>query len=223
MVDQQQQAFVLAHLQQAFPAPHHYGVIQRHSLEIDQFMDSLFPELYSPSSPNRSISMDYSEAHSTVGWVFQLEQPIFLTTSVQDEIATSFCALNNSLKVTGEAKRKALELLTYFNLMYVAERNPFILSQGETKIVWLICQWIKASSYLVISNLQADLSVQHQQTLWSFLMNSQTYAKSFKIKQPQLIVGFNKLPKWIHPNSVDSDWQFINQWHPKCTLNGNNP
>ncbi|MBN2414346.1 hypothetical protein JXO52_00815 [bacterium] len=159
-------------LRDLFPDGSGYVLEQREPDEIDRCCRL---HLYEPS---RSAARhrqwapeagDVSILGSRIGWVPESLPPVFFTETVEMEVAV-YCAAAAARAGAGEQERiRAGMLLARMGLAHLAERQPYALSDGETKLIWFLCQLAKQPEYLIAGNPARGLSEASLQRLIGFL------------------------------------------------------
>jgi len=175
-----------------FPAGRNYLVP-----DIDGAIDRLMiKELFSGTEKSRRHNLWGSEAGrvtasgAQIGWVPESMPVIFFTDSVKQEIANGFAAARGRSRPTDNDLQNSISLLKAVRLPNLAEQMPFLLSDGEMKIVWLLCQLAKGPKYLIAQNLPAGLSNQRLEILSEFLKKIKHILKPCGYEPPVIILGF---------------------------------
>ncbi|MBD3289267.1 hypothetical protein GF337_10720 [candidate division KSB1 bacterium] len=176
----------------AFPRGYNYLLHQNSSQEINDYIDN---EIYKPLLVGHKktlwgeFSKQLPRIGRTIGWVPENIPLIFFNQTVLAEIADSAAIARGHFQSTEDDFQIAYELLDKFEMLHFASRNPFFLSEGETKIVWLITQWAKQPEYLVIGNLKASLSKRRYEQILQYLNDSDSISKDLGFKGPTFILG----------------------------------
>ncbi len=126
---------------------------------------------------NRKARRELDVLNRKIGWVPDSLPRIFLADTVELEIAEALAARDNLLFAEKQHCDEALALLTEFQVLPLAGKNPFYLSAGESKLIWLLTQLAKQPEYLIIGNLSLNLS---------------------RSRIEQLLEYFEKLPTNVH-------------------------
>ena len=199
-----------------FPASSHYIVKQNSADEINSFfLQVLFQNTQSTHKKDiwGKVSQQIPDLGKMFGWVADHFPLLFLSESVVLEIAESICCRNNRLIADKNELEIARYLLNKMGILHLADRNPFFLSEGETKIVWLLCQWAKSPEYLIIGNLQNGLSNNKIDRIVDFLLSSNKIAMETNVINPTIILGcFNERNKCYQKIMSNSDWKFVKSW-----------
>jgi energy-coupling factor transporter ATP-binding protein EcfA2 len=205
-------------LGQNFPVGKNYLVCQSHKEQINSF---LMERLVVPFQTGRKhnlwgeVAKKLPQIGQKLGWVPNKVPAIFLTETVEDEIADAMAAASNCLQPVQEHIEKARELLNRFNLLNLAHRNPSFLSEGETKIVWLLTQWVKRPIYFIIGYLPSGLSRQRIKNVIDFL-NDETKNSD---NTPVIILGYQPdQTDWCTNLFSNEEWQIIPNWHEQTNL-----
>ncbi|MDZ7264396.1 MAG: hypothetical protein ONB16_07415 [candidate division KSB1 bacterium] len=192
-----------------FPATHHYLICQA---DAEQINLHLMQKLVQPFHKGRKHSLWSATARQLpdlgrqIGWVPNKLPGTFLSETVVMEIADAYAAPRNSLKALPEHIRRAEDLLQRLQLSELAQRNPFSLSEGETKLVWLLTQWAKKPDYLIIGYLPTSLSPPNISRVLDFLMDDHSSSG----RQPVLIFGcLANHMEWCRPLLECGDWEVI--------------
>lgn len=172
-----------------FPAPAHYLICQT---DAEQMNSHLMQQLVQPFQKGRKHSLWSTAARQLpelgrhIGWVPNKLPGTFLSETVVMEIADACAAQHNSLTAQPEHVRLAEDLLQRLQLSELAWRNPFSLSEGETKLVWLLTQWAKGPEYLIIGYLPTSLSAPNIRRVLQFFMEP----PSSSPQMPVIILGY---------------------------------
>jgi len=196
-------------LDQNFPIDKNYLVCQNHKEQLNSFlMERLVEPFHSGRKHNLwgEVAERLPLIGKKLGWVPNKMPAIFLTETVENEIADALAASENYLQSTHNHFKIARNLLSRFNLLNLAQRNPLFLSEGETKIIWFLIQWVKKPTYLIIGYLPSSLSVQKVKDVFNFLNTERKTSNPY----PVIILGY-------HPDRTDwcgelfslREWQVI--------------
>lgn len=196
-------------LYQNFPIGRNYLVCQNQKEQINSF---LMERLVVPFHTGRKHNLWGEVAEKLpligkqLGWVPNKIPAIFLTETVENEIADALAAAENYLQPNHNHFKMARTLLNRFNLLNLAQQNPLFLSEGETKILWFLTQWVKKPAYLIIGYLPSCLSGQKIKDVFYFLNTESKVSNPY----PVIILGY-------HPDQTDwcgelfshEEWQVI--------------
>ena len=94
------------------------------------------------------------------------------------EIAEAFAAKQKLVQSNSLHLESGHKLLAQFDLLYLAQRNPYTLSEGETKLIWFLMQWAKQPLYLVIGYLPLSLSKKRTKDVVDFLKQALEYGNN---------------------------------------------
>jgi len=176
-------------LNQNFPVGKNYLVCQNDKEQINSL---LMERLVAPFQTGRKHNL-WGEAAEKLpqigkrlGWVPNKLPAIFLTETVENEIGDALAVSNDYLQPAPEHLEVARELLNRFDLLHLAPRNPLFLSEGETKILWFLTQWVKKPIYLIIGYLPAGLSKQRISDVINFLSGEKQTCDN----SPVIILGY---------------------------------
>jgi ABC-type molybdenum transport system ATPase subunit/photorepair protein PhrA len=125
-----------------------------------------------------------------IGWVPDNFPFVFFSGTVAGEIAGAAAAVDNKIGLVRGGLRRAAILLRQMELTNLSRRNPFQLSQGESKLVWFLCQWAKSPDYLVIGHVPTSLSARRVADLVTFLKSASRLATAASATFPTLILGY---------------------------------
>ena len=148
-------------LENHFPPGSNYLVAQDN---VEQLNAYLFNEFVSTRNSGRKQSLwgesaqKLSSLGEKIGWVPNRFFAAFLSDTVEEEIAEAFAASQKLLQFDSTHLELSRGLLTHFDLLYLAERNPNLLSEGEAKLIWFLTQWAKQPLFLIIGYLPVSLS-----------------------------------------------------------------
>lgn len=144
-----------------------------------------------------------------LGWVPNKIPAIFLTQTVEQEVADALAATDNSLFPTANHLKISQNLLSRFNLQYLTQKNPLFLSEGETKILWFITQWVKKTNYFIVGYLPSTLSPIRTKELASFLLNNTNSLNTSKT----IILGYLRdQTDWCAELISHQQWQLVSNW-----------
>ncbi len=200
---------MMAWLCKNFPAGRNYLVTQNHKEQINSF---LMERLVAPFQAGRKHNLWGTEAERLpqigreLGWVPNQIPATFLTDTVENEIADASAAAENYLQPLQEHLDTARTLLSRLNLIHLAQRHPLFLSEGETKILWFLTQWVKKISYLIIGYLPSTLSMARVNELVNFMLE----ANNWKDSSPVIILGYEPSQvEWCKKLLSHQDWQVV--------------
>ena len=182
---------MIENLRSNFPRGRHYLVRQKEPGEIDAIMrQGLFAQLQRGRKRNLwgELAGQLPEWGRRIGWVPDNFPLVFFSETVIGEIAGAMAAVDNRIVPTRRELRRAAVLLRQLGLADLSRRNPFQLSQGETKLMWFLCQWAKSPEYLVIGHAPTSLSVRRVAHLVEFLREASKAATSEIM--PTLVLGY---------------------------------
>lgn len=131
-----------------------------------------------------------SDTGKKLGWVPNQLSCTFFNETVLEEIGLSFISAQNKLKSSGIELKKARAVLEQLKIAYLAEQNPFLLSAGESHLVWFLSQWAKQPLLLVSSFLPTNLSPTRLIRLLDFIVHSDELAYRLEINSPKFLLGF---------------------------------
>ena len=187
-----------------------YLVAEQNRGEIDQF---LLKELYGDEKDSSRHGIwserarSVSEIGKRIGWVPTNIPLVFFTDNVLEEIATASAVRRNEITARSEDYDIARVLLQHVDLLPLAQRQPHFLSEGETKIVWFLCQWAKAPEYLIVGDLPAAFSENRTAILVDVLIRSDDICNSIKIKSPTFVLGYSpEHANWTVPLQKSTQW-----------------
>lgn len=199
-------------LRENFPEGKNYLVCQRNREQINSYMmDHLVAPFQVGKKHNLwgEIAKKLPSIGQKIGWVPNKMPATFLSESVELELADALAAQENSLRPQKKHLEAAKELLNSFNMVNLAHRNPFFLSNGEAKILWFLTQWAKKPEYLIIGYLPTGLSKPRIYDLINcFIETSRTYEK-----YPGIILGYQlDYIEWCKTLIYHKEWEIIPQW-----------
>ena len=172
-----------------FPAGKNYLVCQEYSEQINSF---LFEKLVSPFQHRHRQNLWGSAAKNlpllgrNIGWIPNKIPATFLSETVESEIAEACSVQENILQPEKKHFIATRKLLDQFNLTELSGRNPFFLSEGETKMVWFFTQWMKQPDYLIIGYLPSGLSKPRIQNVLDFFVEQEEEST----RHPVIILGY---------------------------------
>ena len=187
---------MLSHLRIHFPGGTHYLILERTHDEIDHWLMNVlhYPEM------NRSRkevwvpeSEDIARIGRRLGWVPHSLPVLFFFETVKEEIAAAFTAANNQVEGNDSAMDQTLSLIHRLELTHLKDRQPFSLSEGESKLVWFLCQWAKNPEYFIIENFFSGLASDYSNRLLSFIQETSQRNDRDSIFCPTFLIG--------HPDS----------------------
>ncbi|MDH4155969.1 MAG: hypothetical protein OEW00_01660 [candidate division Zixibacteria bacterium] len=184
---------MIDNLYRNFPRGRHYLVRQQEPGEIDAIISKgLFTHLQRGRKRNLwgELAGQLPEWGRKIGWVPDNFPLVFFSETVTGEIAGTLAATNNRIRATRHELRRAAVLLRQMELTDLSRRNPFQLSQGETKLVWFLCQWAKTPEYLIMGHVPTSLSTRRAAHLVTFLKN-ESRAAAANTTFPTLILGYS--------------------------------
>lgn len=206
---------MLNFLEKNFPSNKHYLVKLTRQDQIDSFLLKNFyqkTQIKYNKGSRGEIIQTISIIGKKFGWVSDHIPIRFFGDTVISEIAEAFANSNNRMLPSDDEIKYTRYLLQFLNITYLELKNPFFLSRGETKLIWLLTQWAKAPQFLVIGNLFSYLSIRKSNCVQNFLLNSDSIAQKFELANPTIILG-----QWgdisQYQSFLDHDkWNFINNW-----------
>lgn len=151
-----------------------------------------------------------------IGWAPNASVGTFLNETVELEIADAIAARDNYATSASGFLPDALVLLQRFDMASLAQQNPFFLSEGETKLLWLLTQWVKQPEFFIIGYLPANLSQHRIAQVVEFLLEANGQSE----KAPTCVLGF--MPdstEWRQPLSASGIWKKVDAW-PLAPGNG---
>ncbi len=125
-----------------------------------------------------------------LGWIPNHLPFTFFNETVIAEIGCSFISNQNKLECHDIELRKAKILLEKLEIANLADQNPYLLSTGESRLVWFLMQWAKQSQSLVSGHLPTSLSPIRLMNLLNFILHSDELASQLEIDPPQYVLGF---------------------------------
>ncbi|OQX95286.1 hypothetical protein B6I21_06215 [candidate division KSB1 bacterium 4572_119] len=194
---------ILKSIRQKFPPNFHYLVRQEKN-RIDASLASYFQK-----SQKKPDDIYFTDAEK-IGWVPEELPGIFLNETVEAEVADALAAKNGKAIATDFHFENSREQLLRFELEHLALKNPFYLSKGESRMLWLLTQWIKQPEYFIMGSLNTYLSSKRTGQLISFF--EQLNNKS--IKNPTVILGIGKgeSDHRYAPLLKCQNWKVFQEW-----------
>lgn len=196
-------------LHRHFPAGKNYLVSQT---EKEQINSLLTARLVTPLQQGRKHNLWGKVAEKLpfigkkLGWVPNRIPGTFLTSTVELEIADALAAAASLVMPLDRHLELAAKLLDKLDLSYLSGQNPLSLSQGETKLTWLLTQWVKQPEYLIIGYLPTSLSSRRVQLVLDFIHDSSQQTRS----NLTIILGFQRdHTKWCSSLFSHANWQVI--------------
>ena len=151
-----------------------------------------------------------SSIGNIIGWVPNKLLTTFFADSVEMEIADACAAREGLLQSNKYHLDQTQEILAHFNFLHFAQRNPYFLSEGETKLLWFLTQWVKQSEYMIIGHLPSSLSKKRTDDVVNFILKSESNFES----STTIILGFVVHQRdWFTTLLKDSKWK-ISQMLP---------
>ncbi|MBL7095729.1 hypothetical protein ISS22_17405 [candidate division KSB1 bacterium] len=200
-------------LQKSFPHGSNYLIEQEDAEQINNCMSR---QLVLPAYVGRKQSLwgeaaqNLSAIGNKIGWVPNKLQAAFFADSVEMEIADACAAREGLLQSNKNHVDQTREILAKFNFLHFAQRNPYFLSEGETKLLWFLTQWVKQPEYLIIGHLPSSLSKNRTDEVVNFILKSGTNLES----NTTIILGFVVHQKdWFSELLKNSKWE-ISQMLP---------
>ena len=144
-----------------------------------------------------------------IGWVPNKIPATFLCESVEYEIADACAAQENYFQSNDEHLLIARKILKQLKLIELADRNPFFLSEGETKLIWFLTQWVKQPEYLIIGHLPSCLSKSRINNLLDFIDEQKNNLEY----HPTIILGYVVHSQdWCASLFNHEKWKVISNW-----------
>lgn len=209
-----------------FHRPFHYLVRQQIPQEIDAIIRANLYER-SPEGTRKELwgkaSQELPVWGRQIGWVPEQFPLFFMSESVELEIAESLAGKHGRVIANKDERKLAHLLLDRFGLLELADRNPFFLSEGESRMVGLLSQWAKFPQFLIIGNLPLNLSPKKLQVALDFLMRSDDLARELDYEGPTIILGYDKSSKrnWYKAVGASLMWQQMDHF-PELTKHEQN-
>jgi len=199
-------------LRHEFPRPFHYLVALRDTEEINRFLES---RLVQPFQQGRKQKLWGREAQDLpiigrrTGWVPNASVGAFLNETVEMEIADAFAASENYAASASRFLPEARSLLQRFDLSSLSQQNPYFLSEGESKLLWLLTQWAKQPEFLIIGYLPANLSQHRLAQVVDFLFET----RAGSTMTPTCVLGFvPDSAEWCLSLNGSRDWKIVDAW-----------
>jgi len=167
---------IIKKLEQRFPRGDYYLVRLSRSDEMDAAFKRLLAVVDSNanhSANNKLKPGELSDIGWKLGWAPADVPGIFLNERVELEIADALAVKDGEIEALPGQVEIARQLLARLNLSALAQQNSYHLSKGEAKLVWFLCQWVKAPDYLFISDLITYLSPNRVEDILNFLTTHQ--------------------------------------------------
>ncbi len=193
-------------LTQNFDIGRNYLVAQQHSEQINAL---LAERLVAPFQIGRKhnlwgeLARQLPAIGRRLGWVPNQLPALFLNRTVLEEIADAAAAAEQLIEPMEHHFEQANQLLAKLHLEPLVHRSPLSLSEGETKIVWLLTQWIKSPDFLIIGYLPANLFASKVVELIDFISD-------FSNRQPgpkTVLLGYQaEQIDWCERLLARSDW-----------------
>ena len=207
---------MIDYLKNHFPGGVHYLIRQSGPGAIDgSFKRQIFdPAQKAARHKIWGQGQNVTEIGRLLGWVPDHFPLIFFSDTVIQEIANSMASRENRVNGNKEEKDRAGFLLDRLGLSHLAERQPYLLSEGETKAVWFLCQWVKGPEYLIIGHLPSVLSERSQESILAFLEDSESLVVTMGFQPPTFILGYLKTDRqWYGRLLSDDKWQLVERVH----------
>jgi len=199
-------------LRQNFPTGINYLVRQDDKEQINSFLMEL---LVAPFQKGRKHNLWGEVAErlpligKKLGWVPNKIPGTFLTDTVEGEIADAVAAADSHLQPLVSHFEKSRNLLQRFKLLYLSQQHPLSLSQGETKLIWFLSQWVKKPEYLIIGHLPSGISSQRIKDMVNFLNRE----CNSSICYPIIILGFQPgYTEWCNKLISHQEWKVVSDW-----------
>jgi hypothetical protein len=184
---------MLRYLQENFPRDYNYLIKLPGQLEIDNF---IIETIFKPAQDGhrRYLWGDSAEklplTGRNIGWVPCHFSLTFFSESVEQEIANAFVSKMNQVQGGERELISARYLLRILEIESLANRNPYLLSEGESKLVWFLGQWAKSPDFFIMGHLPGSLSEQKTECLINFILKSNEIALALAINSPTFLLGF---------------------------------
>jgi len=149
-----------------------------------------------------------SETGKWLGWVPSHTPFLFFADTVIQEIANGFAMHLQKAEGGEDERNKAEVLLKKMKFCHLAQRNPYTLSQGESKIIWFLTQWAKKPDYLIVSDFKAGLSDVLLDRLISFIKHHKKES-GLQNNITTVILGFGSDEKSWAQNLENEDWHLV--------------
>ena len=203
-------------LKKYFPPNAHYLILQKSQDEINSyFLGALFAgtQFMHKKDLWGKASEKIPQWGKQLGWVPDHFSLVFLSETVELEIAEALALKHSKYTTSKKELSIARSLLNKLGISELKDRNPFFLSEGETKMVWLLSQWAKLPQYLIIGNLPLSLSKNKLDKVLHFLLNSNNIANKMGFVGPTIILGCHgEKNNWYHELLSEPTWQLKTTW-----------
>lgn len=197
---------MIAWLTQNFDIGGNYLVAQQHSEQLNTL---LAEQLVAPFHVGRKhnlwgvLARQLPAIGRRLGWVPNQLPALFLNRTVLEEIADAAAAAEQLIEPMERHFEQASQLLSKLRLERLSFRSPLSLSEGETKIVWLLTQWIKSPDFLVIGHLPTNLFASKVVELIDFISDASNRQPGPKT----IILGYQSdQMEWCERLLARSDW-----------------
>lgn len=146
----------------------------------------------------------------SIGWVPDRFDVIFFADSAIGEIAESLVNRQNRLKVCDQHVVEAISFMESLKIGHLRNVNPLFLSEGETKLLWFLSQYVKSPKFLIIPKLTAGLSKMRAINLIEFILHTQRLRHDLKKDSPVYIIGLSTSEHDYADYFKQSDrWQLV--------------
>lgn len=169
-----------------------YILVQENPDEIERFCRLHLYDPFHKTAKHRLWAPETAEVSrlgSLIGWLPESLSAIFFTETVQREVAVYCAAASGGAGAGREDASQAEMLLAAAGLDHLADRQPYTLSDGETKLVRLLCQLAKQPEYFIAGNPLRGLSTTGLECLMSILQTSVRTAQEAGVPAPVCILG----------------------------------
>jgi len=204
---------VISDLERHFPRDGHYLLKQSHPGMIDQWIKGHVYDPFQRIAKHKLWGTEVKDVPMIgrwLGWVPDHFPFMFFSDRVVQEIADCMAVRNERVSGDKEDRMMAMELLSYVGLTDLAPNHPFFLSEGETKVIWLLCQWVKCPEYFIIGHLPSGLSENRLKSCLAFLLDSQSPAHSMGFSSTTFILGYlNDDPEWYGCLMAEKNWKLV--------------
>jgi energy-coupling factor transporter ATP-binding protein EcfA2 len=198
-------------LSKNFPRGSNYLVCQTHSEQINQWIAN---HLILPFQHGRKhilwgkIAEQLPLVGKRLGWVPNKIGLSFLNETVALELADAFAVQENIFQPEARHCNQARDLLNQFKLAELSDQNPFSLSEGETKLLWFLTQWIKQPEYFVVGYLPTSLSNQRIEFIIDFLLDK----ANERTRHSVIILGYHSSQtEWYKSLRSRLDWSIVSR------------
>jgi len=178
--------------------------------DAEQINNCMSRQLVLPACVGRKQSLwgeaaqNLSAIGNKIGWVPNKLYAAFFAESVEMEIADACAAREGLLQADKNHVDYSREILKKFNFFHFALRNPYFLSEGETKLLWFLTQWVKQPEYLIIGHLPSSLSKSRTDEVVNFILKSEPNLE----RSTTFILGFVPHQKdWFSELLKNSKWK----------------